>query len=60
MDGGAWWATVHGVTESDTTESTCARTPLSSGLCIRCIFVCTCILRFHFFHKNRILPCLVL
>ena len=20
MDGGAWWATVHGVTESDTTE----------------------------------------
>ena len=22
MDGGAWWATVHGVTELDTTEAT--------------------------------------
>ena len=22
MDGGAWWAIVHGVTESDTTEAT--------------------------------------
>ena len=22
MDGGAWWATVHGVTESDMTEVT--------------------------------------
>ena len=22
MDGGAWWATVHGVTESDTTVAT--------------------------------------
>ena len=23
MDGGAWWARVHGATESDTTEHTC-------------------------------------
>ena len=23
MDGGAWWATVHGVTESDVTEHIC-------------------------------------
>ena len=32
MDRGAWWATVHGVTESDTTEATLAHTS-SSQLC---------------------------
>ena len=25
MDRGAWWATVHRITESDTTEHTCAQ-----------------------------------
>ena len=25
MDGGVWWATVHGHKESDTTESTCKK-----------------------------------
>ena len=48
MDGGAWWATVHGVTKLDTTESAHA-CPRPSGLCIRSIFMCPCILRFHFF-----------
>ena len=28
MDGGAWWAAVHGITELDTTEETAAAAAL--------------------------------
>ena len=31
MDSGAWWATVHGISESDTTEHTAQHLLLNSG-----------------------------
>ena len=46
MDGGAWWATVHGVARS--------RRRLSDV----CVCVCVCVCRQHV--KNDILPCAVL
>ena len=36
MDRGAWWATVHGVTESDMTEQASKRV-------FHCVCVCVCV-----------------